>query len=198
MTTIGDLVKHNPLYQQDTGYYKHYIPESRFTEIIDPSSLKKASIQQICIEVAQKVTLIALVIIPSIYISGGAILGGILLGSIVGVIATRAKDEELEGGKFNIFNRIKWKAELLAALPKQQIYKDIFIRQLGIDAIIKAAFLGTVLLVPASAASIISPIGLYFAFYSVVKEVDRLVLNAIENHAKKHVEAKYKATLVTA
>jgi hypothetical protein len=195
MTSIADLVKDNPFYANDTGYYKKLIPEERFTEIVSSSDVKKALVQQIFIEVAQKVTLVALVVIPAIYITGATIVGAVLLGSLISVIATRPKDEGKDNytpSQFNIINVVKYKANLLAALPKNQQYKDIFLRQLGVGTAIKVAFLGLTLLTPMKVATVIAPIGLYFAFYSLVQELDKLLLLCVDIYGQKQAEAKYK------
>ena len=161
MASIGDLVRDNPFY---TDYYKTLVPEEIFAEQISPEALQRALVQQTCIEIAKKVTLIALVVIPSIYVVGGVAIGSTILAGMIGAIGS-----EIGSADLNIFRVIHFQSNLLAAIPKDKQNTNIFITQLGVDTAIKTVFVATLLLAPAKVASVFGYIGICYAAYSLTK-----------------------------
>lgn len=184
MTVIGDLVKDNPFY---TDYYKKEIPQGRFVEQITPQELNKALIQQSCVEVAKKITLVALVFIPSIYVLGVATLGSTALAGALCAIGS----VELEGIDLNILKVIELKGNLLAALPAGKRIKNIFLYQLGMDTVLKSTFASVVLFAPAKISTISAHLGAFFVVYSLTKEIEKLLLLCVKIYALNQAQKAY-------
>ena len=192
MATIGELVRDNPFYEQgvffNKDYYKDRIPQASFTRPITQNTCDRALALQALLEGVKKVTLVALVIIPSIYTLGlGLGLSVMGAGALAAIISTEPKV-----GDMHLVKQIKLQGDLLAAFGEDQ--KVAYITKVvSNDVLLKGVFALLVHKIPQRVASQLGWAGLFFSTYSLVQDLEKLVFWMLEVYANNQNEQRFRA-----
>lgn len=190
MTTIGELVRDNPFYEQgiliDKDYYKNRIPQENFAHPVARNTQGHAILLQALLEGVKKVTLIALVIIPSIYTLGlGMGLSVMGAGAIAAITSTVPKV-----GDLHLVKEIKLQGNLLAAFAEDQ--QVAYLAKItSIDLLSKGSFAVLLRQIPQRFASQLGGVGLFFVSYSLVQDAEKLLFWGLEVYANKQNEQRF-------
>ncbi|MEI8300377.1 MAG: hypothetical protein WCG10_02025 [Chlamydiota bacterium] len=192
MATIGELVRDNPFYEQgvffNKDYYKERIPQGSFTRPIAQHTCDRALVLQALLEGIKKVTLVALVMIPSIYTLGlGLGLSVMGAGAIAAIISTEPKI-----GDLHLVKQIKLQSDLLAAFTEDQKVAYIA-KAVSNDVLLKGVFAVLLSEIPQRFASQLAWAGLFFATYSLVQDIEKLLFWMLESYANKQNEERFRA-----
>lgn len=185
MPTVRECLNQNPLYVSgviyDKNFYKNEIPEARFDDEVDPAFLQKNYMISSCVEVAKKVALIALVVIPSCAILGSYVFAQIFLAGI----AAGAVNDLLTSNE-SILKRIDFQSRLNACLQDK-----VYIQPL-VDMLSCAAISSTACAIMTLASGILASLFLYGgAFMSgkiLAEEIVSLGLDVVEREARARHE----------
>ena len=192
MATIGELVRDNPFYEQgaffNKDYYKERIPQGSFTRPITQNTCDRAFVLQTFLEGIKKVTLVALVIIPSIYTLGlGLGLSVMGAGAIAAIVSTEPKI-----GDLHLVKQIKLQSDLLAAFTEDQKVSYIA-KAVSIDLLSKGVFAVLVHKISQRVASQLGWAALFFTTYSVVQDLEKILFWMLEAYANKQNEERFRA-----
>ncbi len=192
MTTIGELIRDNPFYEQgiliDRDYYKKRIPQEGLATPVTRNTRNHAILVTALLEGVKKVALIALVIIPSIYALGlGMGLSVMAAGAIAAITSTQPKI-----GDLHLVKEIKLQGDLLAALAEDQRVPYLA-KVTSIDLFSKGIFAVLLRQIPQRFAYQLGGVSLFFVSYSLMQDIEKLLFWGLEVYANKQNEQRFRA-----
>lgn len=192
MSTIGDLTKDNPFYDEgvfmDKDYYKSRL-ESRSAEVISQAELDSAYKMQFFIEVAKKVSLVAFVLIPSIQIFGLGMACGVAAASVLVAVMSTSENSP----KDTFLNAIELKSHLLASLSQSEKAKVLFL-DIGMYTVPCLTF--GVLSRIQYTSKVLAFLGISFVGSSIWREVERYILSGIDGYIERKHQEEFESKTV--
>jgi hypothetical protein len=191
MTTIGDLVRDNPFYEQglifDKSYYTKRISPDSFNTPVSKNRCDQAILLQALLEGVKKITLLSLVIIPSVYALGAGVGLSVILSGVVA--STTSADPKI--GDMHLVKQITLQGRLLAIFVGDQQVAYLA-KILSIDLVSKVGFAVLLRRIPLKVASQLGTLGLFFVSYSLGQDIQKLLCWGLETYSNHQNKEKLK------